>query len=283
MSTDLDINLSKGGCCKTQALWQDLPGGIRLPRVGLGTWSLRGKACESAVLSALELGYRLLDTASFYHNEREIGQALAHSEIKRSEIFVTTKLYPDEYGHAAAAIDAALDRLKLDYVDMLMLHHPAGNDVQAWSAVEQAVKSGKARVGGISCYYERELSTFLPKVRLQPVLVQNEIHPFYQDRETVRFIQSKGLVVQSWYPLGGRGHTRRLLEHPVITAIAGAHQVTAAQVILRWDLQHGVCVIPGSADPEHQAQNLQLFHFALSENEMDQIDALERREKHDWY
>ena len=155
--------------------------------------------------------------------------------------------------------------------------------VKAYHAMEKYVEQGKIRSLGLSNWYVEELKTFLPQVNITPALVQNEIHPYYQEQDVVPFIQENGIVVQCWYPLGGRGYTAELLGDPVISAIADAHGVSSAQVILRWDLQRGIVVIPGSGNPEHIKENLDLFGFELTETEMSAIAALDRGEKHDWY
>jgi diketogulonate reductase-like aldo/keto reductase len=181
------------------------------------------------------------------------------------------------------AIQGCLDRLNVGYVDMMLLHHPDPNDVTAYQAMEQFVKEGKIRSLGLSNWYEKELKEFLPQISIMPALVQNEIHPYYQENDVIPYIQSLGVVVQGWYPLGGRRHTQALLSDPTISAIAQAHGVSSAQVILRWNLQKGVVVIPGSSNPEHIRENTQLYHFELTQEEMNQINALDRNEKHDWY
>ena len=221
--------------------------------------------------------------ASFYGNEREVGEGIRKSGVAREEIFVQTKLYPNQYNHAAKAIDEALKKLDIGYIDMMLLHHPASNDVAAYKAIEKAIQDGKVRTAGISCYYIRETDSFLPKVSVKPALIQNEIHPYDQDSPVVEHIQNKGIVVQGWYPLGGRGYTEAMLSNPVLREIAAAHEKFVAQLILRWNLQKGVCVIPGSSNPEHIRENISIFDFKLSEEELVQIAALNRNEKHDWY
>lgn len=265
-----------------------LSSGYEMPLNGLGTYSLRGETCVKAVKSALASGVRLIDTASAYGNEEEVGRAIREAMeelgLRREEIFVTTKIYPgSEMANPETAIQACLDRLGLDYVDMMLLHHPDPNDVKAYRAMEQFVKAGKIRSLGLSNWYVKELETFLPQVTRTPALVQNEIHPYYQENDVIPCIQDLGIVVQGWYPLGGRGHTAELLGDEVISGIALAHGVSSAQVILRWNLQKGVAVIPGSSNPDHIRENTQLYDFALSDEEMAQINALDRNEKHDWY
>ena len=275
------IDLSGGRNGKAPVV--KLASGYDLPVVGLGTYALRGNTCVNAVRTALESGYRLIDTASFYGNEREVGEGVRASGVPREEGVVQTKLYPNQYGHAARAIEACLSKLDLGYIDILLLHHPASNDVSAYRAIERAIRDGKVRSAGISCYYIRELDAFLPQVDLKPVLVQNEVHPYYQDTPVVRHIQEADIPVQAWYPLGGRGFNRELMADPVLRDIAAAHGKSLVQVILRWDLQRGVTVIPGSSDPEHIRENISVFDFSLSKDEMGKIAALNRNEKHDWY
>lgn len=275
------IDLSGGRNGKAPVV--KLSSGCDLPVVGLGTYALHGSSCVNAVRTALESGYRLIDTASFYGNEREVGEGVRASGVPREEVVVQTKLYPNQYGHAARVIEECLSKLDLGYIDILLLHHPASNDVSAYRAIERAIRDGKVRSAGISCYYIRELDAFLPRVDLKPVLVQNEVHPYYQDTPVVRHIQEADIPVQAWYPLGGRGFNRELMTDPVLRDIAAAHGKSLVQVILRWDLQRGVTVIPGSSDPEHIRENISVFDFSLSEDEMGKIAALNRNEKHDWY
>lgn len=265
-----------------------LNSGYEMPINGLGTYSLHGDTCINSVKSALASGVRLIDTASAYGNEEEIGQAIRESMeelgIKREEIFVTTKIYPgSEMENPEESIQACLDRLNIGYVDMMLLHHPDPNAVKAYKAMEQFVAEGKIRSIGLSNWYVEELEEFLPQVDTVPALVQNEIHPYYQENDVIPYIQNLGITVQGWYPLGGRGHTAELLGDPVISEIAQAHGVSSAQVILRWNLQKGVVVIPGSSNPDHIQENTELYHFSLTDEQMQRINALDRGEKHDWY
>ena len=260
-----------------------LNSGYAMPIVGLGTYSLSDEECYNSVTALLESGGRLIDTASYYGNEEAVGRAVRDSGVPREEIFVITKLYPTEFGDPEAAIEGCLQRLDIGYIDLLLLHHPGTGDVAAYHAMERAVADGKIHSIGLSNWYVEELTEFLPQVNITPALVQNEIHPYYQENDVIPFIQEKGIVVQGWYPFGGRGHTAELLGDETIVAIAQAHGVTAAQVILRWNLQKGVVVIPGSSNPEHIRENLDVFGFELTEEEMNRINALDRGEKHDWY
>ncbi len=260
-----------------------LNSGYEMPIMGLGTYSLSDEECYRAVTALLETGGRLIDTAYMYHNEAAVGRAVRDSGIPREEIFVITKLYPSQFASAEEAIKLALETLDIEYIDMMLLHHPGSSDVDAYLAMEQAAEDGKIRSIGLSNWYVEELEDFLPHVNIMPALVQNEIHPYYQENDVIPYIQALGITVQGWYPFGGRGHTAELLGDETISSIADAHGVTAAQVILRWNLQKGVAVIPGSSNPGHIRENLDLFGFELTEEEMDQINRLDRREKHDWY
>lgn len=260
-----------------------LSSGYDMPMVGLGTYSLHGCVCINSICAAIQNGYRLIDTASFYGNEKEVGEGIRRSGIRREEIFVTTKLYPNQYGYAGKAIDEALKKLDVGYIDMMLLHHPASNDVTAYKAIEKAIQDGKIRSAGVSCYYIREINAFLPKVTIKSALVQNEIHPYYQDGNVVKYIQSLGIVVQGWYPLGGRGYTEKLLNHKTLCKIVAEHGKSSAQVILLWNLQKGVVVIPGSSNEKHICENISIFDFELSSEEMEKITALNKDEKHDWY
>ena len=264
-----------------------LNSGYTMPIMGLGTYALDYDTCVNSVMALIENGGRLIDTAYMYGNEEAVGEgvrrAIAEFGVSREEIFVITKIYPNQFSDPESAIEMALEKLDIGYIDMMLLHHPGSNDVEAYLAMEKYVTEGKIRSLGLSNWYIEELTDFLPQVNIMPALVQNEIHPYYQEQEVVPFIQEKGIVVQCWYPLGGRGYTQELLTDETISSIAAAHEISAAQVILHWDLQRGIVVIPGSSNPEHIRENLDLFGFELTSEDMEQIAVLDRDEKHDWY
>ncbi len=261
-----------------------LNSGYEMPIIGLGTYSLSDEECYNSVTALLESGGRLIDTAYMYGNEAAVGRAIRDSDVPREEIFVITKIYPGEQFHnPEKAIQDALDKLDIGYIDMMLLHHPGDNDVNAYLAMEKFVEAGKIRSLGLSNWYIEEIDDFIEQVNIKPALVQNEIHPYYQEQEVVPYMHDLGIVMQAWYPLGGRGHTGELLNDETITAIAKAHDVSSAQVIIRWHLQRGVVAIPGSSNPDHILENISVFDFALSDSEMDKIAALDRNEKHDWY
>lgn len=260
-----------------------LSSGYDMPILGLGTYSLHGDVCINSVKSALASGFRKVDTASIYGNEEEVGQGVRESGVPREQIFVATKLYPNQFANPEAAIEECLRKLDIGYIDLMLLHHPGTDDVKAYKAMEKYVAAGKIRSIGVSCYYVKEINEFLPKVTIKPVLVQNEVHPYYQDTEVVKHLHDLGIVVEAWYPLGGRGHQRELLSDPVLSEIAAGHNKSVVQVILRWHLQRGVVAIPGSSNPDHIRENISIFDFSLTDAEMAQIAALDRNEKHDWY
>ena len=281
-NTDVSsFNLSAGVNGKAPTV--RLSSGYDMPILGLGTYSLHGDVCKNSVKAALASGFRKFDTASIYGNEEEIGEAIRESDVPREEIFVATKLYPNQYANPEAAIEECLEKLNIGYIDLMLLHHPGTNDVAAYKAMERAVAQGKIRSLGLSNYYVEEMSEFLPQVSIKPVLVQNEIHPYYQENDVIPYMHRQGIVVEAWYPFGGRGHTSEMFADATISRIAQAHGKSSAQVILRWDLQKGVVVIPGSSNPDHIQENISVFDFELTDEEMAAINALDRGEKHDWY
>lgn len=261
-----------------------LNNGLKMPILGLGTYSLTGDTAYNSVLSALAQGYRLIDTAYMYGNEEEIGRAIRDSGIPRSEIFLITKIYPgSQFANPEEAIELALSKLDIEYIDMMLLHHPGDNDVKAYKAIEKYINEGKIKAAGLSNWYIEEIDDFISQVDIMPALIQNEIHPYYQETEVIKYMHNLGIAMQAWYPLGGRGHTQELLNDTVIKSIAEKHNVSSAQVILRWDLQNGVIAIPGSSNPAHQKENISIFEFELTDEEMEQMNSLNRNEKHDWY
>lgn len=264
-----------------------LNSGYDMPVIGIGTYSLSGDTCIDSIYTAIQVGYRKIDTAYMYGNEVEVGEAVRKAIhdglVTREEVFVTTKLYPSQYDNPEEAIEEALAKLDIDYIDLMLLHHPGTNDVEVYKVMEKYVQEGKIRSIGLSNYYIDELNDFIPKVDTIPALVQNELHPYYQDTKVVEYIQSLGIVVEAWYPLGGRGHQSELLNDEVLKQIANNHNKSVAQVILRWNQQRGVVVIPGSSNPDHILENISIFDFELTEEEMSEINKLNRDEKHDWY
>jgi len=254
-----------------------LSNGLRMPQVGLGVYLMSDIAvCEASVKSALETGYRLIDTAIAYRNERAVGRGIRRSGIAREEIFLTTKLWPAHYKHekARAAIAESVERLDSGYVDLLLLHQPVGDIDGAWRAMEEAVDEGTVRSIGVSNFTVADLERLLAKARITPVLNQVELHPYWQQPELLPFLSSQGIVAEAWYPLGHG--SKSLLSETAVTAAATEHGKSPVQVILRWHVQRGFVAIPKSTDPDHIAANLEVFDFTLTAAEMAAIDGLGR-------
>lgn len=262
-----------------------LNNGIEMPILGIGTYRLSDAQAENSVYWALRDGYRLIDTARIYGNEAGVGRgikrAIGEGFVTREEIFVTTKMWTSDYGNGAAAIDASLSRLGLDYIDLMILHHSQpSNDVQAYQAMEQAVSDGKLKSIGLSNYYTAEdFDRLVNATSIVPALLQNETHPYHQSTMMKEHLKQYGTVMESWFPLGGRGNTQRLFEDETISEIAKGHGKTSAQIILRWHLQAGNIAIPGSSNEAHIQENYEIFDFSLSDVEMERMTAINKNER----
>ena len=262
-----------------------LNSGYEMPILGIGCYLLSQEQAENSVYWALKDGARLIDTARIYGNEEGVGRgirrAIDEGFVTREEIFVTTKMWTSDFSNGDEAVDASLRRLGLDYIDLMILHHSQPrNDVQAYQAMERAVKDGKLRSIGLSNYYEPEdFDRLVNATEIVPALLQNETHPYHQSSEMKAHIAQYGTVMESWFPLGGRGNTQVLFNDPVISGIAAVHGKTSAQVILRWHLQAGNIAIPGSSNPDHILENVSIFDFELTEEEMRQMTLLDRNER----
>jgi len=252
-----------------------LNNGISIPQLGYGTYKLPAAETRDAVLNALQIGYRHLDTAQMYRNEAAVGQAVRDSGLPRSEVFVTTKLNNAFHHHddALAAFDRSLEELQMDYVDMFLIHWPLpryDNYLEAWGALEQIYASGRARAIGVSNFQPAHLDRILAVAQVPPVLNQIELHPYLTQVDVQAYNAAHNIVTGAWSPLG-RG---RVLADPVIGAIAEKHGASPSQVIIRWHLQQGRVVIPKSAHPERMAQNIDVFWFELTPAELASIDQL---------
>lgn len=262
-----------------------LNSGYEMPILEIGTFRLSGGEAENSVYWALRDGYRLIDTARIYGNEADVGRgiqrAIEEGFVTREEIFVTTKMWTDDFDNGAEAIDASLERLGLDYIDLMILHHSQpSNDVEAYQAMEQAVSEGKLRSIGLSNYYTPEdFDRLVNATSITPALLQNETHPYHQSMEMKEHLRQYGTVMESWFPLGGRGNTQTLFNDEVISGIAQAHGKTSAQIILRWHLQAGNIAIPGSSNEDHIQENFEIFDFELTDEEMEQMTGLDRNER----
>ena len=261
-----------------------LNSGWEMPIIGIGTYLLSTAQAEESVYNALKVGMRLIDTADIYGNEVGVGRGIARAMkdfgIKREEIFVTTKLWTSDFYRADEEIDERLQRLGLDYIDLLLLHHTAANDEHAYQAMERGVKAGKIHSIGISNFYEDDVDRIMKIATIKPAVLQNETHPYRQSKDVKAHIAPLGTILESWFPLGGRGTGIRTLNNlDVIKKIASAHGKSTYQVLLRWHLQSGVIAIPGSTNAAHIAEDFDIFDFALTDAEMASIDALERNQR----
>ena len=257
-----------------------LNSGYEMPIIGIGTYLLSSSQAEQSVYNALKVGMRLIDTADIYGNEDGVGRGIRRAMqdfgISREEIFVTSKLWTSTFNNADYEIDERLERLGLDYIDLLLLHHTAPYDEEAYLAMERGVKAGKIHSIGLSNFYEDDIDRMMQKVTIKPAVLQNETHPYHQSKSVKEHIAKLGTVLEAWFPLGGRGTgIRTLSEHETIVDIAQAHNKSAYQVILRWHLQSGVIAIPGSSNAAHIAEDFDIFDFELSSQEMQRINALE--------
>lgn len=256
-----------------------LNNGIDMPQLGFGVFQVPElAACETAVTQALDAGYRLIDTATAYQNEAAVGRAIKKSGIKREDLFVTSKLWVSDftYERAQKGIDASLERLGLDYMDLYLLHQPYGDVMGAWRALEEAYHAGKIRAIGVSNFYADQLKNLELTMSVKPVLNQIEVNPWYQQSTEVAFNQRDDVRVEAWAPFAEGKHG--IFTDPTIAAIAESHGKTVGQVILRWLLQRGITVIPKSVHAARMAENIAVFDFDLTEAEMHTMGTLDRQE-----
>jgi len=251
-----------------------LNNGIKMPTAGIGTFLLTPDEAESSVLSALACGYRLIDTANAYVNEKAVGRAMKKSGVPRGEIFLETKLWPSFY-EQPDAVEKTLARLDTDYIDLLLIHQPAGNYIAGYRLMEKAYKAGKVRAIGLSNFSEEQIQGTLNICEVKPAVLQTEVHPYSQEKPLKAFLNKAGIVIQAWYPLGHGD--KALLEEPLLAQLGQKYGKSSAQIILRWHIQDGNIVIPGSKNPAHIRDNFDLFDFALTESEMSAIAALDKQ------
>lgn len=254
-----------------------LNNGCKIPQFGLGVFQIQGDAdTKKACLEALKLGYRHIDTAHAYGNERGVGQAVKESGISRKEIWITSKLWPSEYGEGktAAAIDRMLKRLDTDYIDLLLLHQQFGDYLGAWRDMEKAVAAGKVRSIGLSNFESDRLEEVLANSSIKPAALQVECHPYYQQNALKKRVAPYGTVIESWYPIGHGD--KSLIEEPVFTELAKKYGKTNVQIILRWHIQEGNIIFPKSTNPKHIKDNMDIFDFTLTDDEMRTIKELDK-------
>ena len=250
---------------------------LKMPMAGIGTFLLSPDEAEASVLAALEDGYRLIDTANAYVNEKAVGRAMKKSGLKREEIFLETKLWPSFY-EDDNAVDKTLERLGTDTIDLLLIHQPAGNYVAGYRQMEKAYKQGKVKAIGLSNFNQGQIEEILGLCQVKPAVLQTEVHPYFQEQELKKFLSKEGMVIQAWYPLGHGD--KALLEEPLFTELGKKYGKTNAQIILRWHIQDGNIVIPGSKNPAHIQDNFDLFDFSLTEEEMAKIAALDKNTRY---
>lgn len=260
-----------------------LNSGYSMPVFGLGTWTLSNSTAEECVYTALREGYRLIDTARYYGNEEGVGRgvkrAVSEGIVRREDVFITSKVVPG-YKDYDEVIEASNEALGLEYIDLMLIHQPGYRDKELYEALERAVRKGIVKSIGISNYYTPEhFGEITNGAEIMPAVVQNENHPYYQNTGLKEYVSRYGVVMESWYPLGGRGHTQELFSDEVIAGIAEAHGKSPAQVIIRWHIQAGYVVIPGASKAEHILENIDVFDFELSDAEMRAVGGLDKQRR----
>ena len=254
-----------------------LANGVKMPQLGYGVYQVTKEECERCVLDALDVGYRAIDTAQSYFNEAEVGEAIAESGIDRKEIFLTTKVWIEHYGYEQAkeSVLQSMEKLKTDYIDLVLLHQPFADYYGAYRALEDLYEEGKLRAIGVSNFYPDRLVDIASFARIKPMVNQIETHPLNQQIEAHEWLKKYGVIHEAWAPFGeGRGN---MFTNPVLQKLGDKYNKTVAQVILRWQLQRGIVVIPKSTHKERMAQNLDLFDFTLTNEDMQAIAALDTK------
>jgi len=254
-----------------------LNNGVKMPMVGIGTFLLQPEDAEAAVFAALKEGYRLIDTANAYVNEKAVGRAMKKSSVVREDIFLETKLWPSFY-EQEDAVEKTLERLDTDYIDLLLIHQPAGNYLAGYCLMEKAYKEGKVRAIGLSNFTKDQMEEILNTCEVKPTILQTEVHPYAQEKELKAFLDREGIIIQAWYPLGHGDAT--LLQEPLFAKLGEKYKKSSAQIILRWHVQEGNIVIPGSKNPAHIRDNFSIFDFTITEEEMAEIAALNQNKRY---
>ena len=261
----------------SEQMYIKLNNGVQMPVAGIGTFMLSPDEAEASCISALKDGYRLIDTANAYVNEKAVGRAMKKSGVAREDIFLETKLWPSFY-EQEDAVEKTLERLGTDYIDLLLIHQPAGNYIAGYRLMEKAYKEGKVKAIGLSNFSAEQIREILDICEIKPAILQTELHPYSQERELKEFLAKEGIVIQAWYPLGHGD--KALIGEDIFTKLAEKYNKSNAQIILRWHIQDGNVVIPGSKNPDHIKANFDLFDFELTDEEMAEIKKLDKNERY---
>lgn len=254
-----------------------LNNGVEIPQIGIGTFLLSPEDAENSVYESLKAGYKLIDTANAYSNERAVGRAIKKSGVNREDIFVSTKLWPTEYENENA-VEETLERLQLDYIDLLFLHQPAGNYMAGYKQLEKAYKDGKIKSIGISNFEGKYIDDILANCEIKPQVIQVEAHPYYTQDELRETLSKEDIKLMSWYPLGHGDSS--LLNEPIFKELGEKYDKAPAQIILRWHIDMGFIAIPGSKNKDHIISNLEILDFELTDDEMDKIAAINKNRRY---
>ena len=266
--------------------YYNLNDGNKIPKLGIGMYVLTPEQAEESVYNALKTGYRLIDTANVYMNEKGVGRgikrAIDDGLVTREEIFITSKLWPSDYKYdkAKVVIDETLKRLQLDYIDLLLLHQQYGEYLDAYKAMEDGVKEGKIKSIGLSDFNAERFNKVVENATIMPAVHQIETHPFYPEHELRELAKKTNTIIESWFPLGGIENKGKLLNNEIIKSIADKYNKTSAQVILRWHLQMGYIAIPGSSNKEHIEENFNIFDFELTNEDMEEMKKVDNETRY---
>lgn len=256
----------------------NLNNGTKIPVAGIGTFLLQPDEAEMSVTAALKNGYTMIDTANAYMNEKAVGRAMKHSDLARENIYLSTKLWPSVYAHSDQAINNTLKRLDTEYIDLLFLHQPVGDYIGAYRAMEEAVKAGKIKSLGLSNFSKEQIKEIIDSTEIKPAVIQVEAHPYYPQNELKEYLNEFKAAIMAWYPLG---HGDKALQNETIfTELASKYGKSTAQIILRWHTQVGNIVIPGSKNETHIKDNIDIFDFTLTDEELMKISTLNKNLKY---
>lgn len=253
-----------------------LSNGIKMPMLGFGVFQVpNGEVCEKAVLDAIEAGYRLIDTAAAYRNEEAVGRAIKKSDVPRDELFITTKLWVQDAScdGAKKAIETSLEKLGIDYLDLYLIHQPMGDYIGAYRVMEEEYKKGRLKAIGVSNFYPERLCDLCETVEIKPMVNQVELHPFFQQENALALMKEYGVVPEAWGPFAEGNHN--IFAHPTLSKIGEKYGKSAAQTALRWNIQRGVVVIPKSTHKDRIEQNMDIWDFSLTDEDMNEIAKLD--------